>query len=99
VLIASPLAIDGGFSHFKTGLGGQVWWRGIIESWLWVGQTFGAIFGFLIPYISLKWQDIRNDKRLLVLSLFLIVLTSLAILGYVVIGLMLKDYGNCMRLY
>jgi hypothetical protein len=104
VLVTSPLAIDSGFSDLRTGPASKSWQRGFIESWLWVGQVFGASMGFLVPYLPMKWEDIRKEKKHVKCSLYVVVGLCIAVVsapaigGFVAVGLMLKDFGNCVRL-
>jgi formate-dependent nitrite reductase membrane component NrfD len=99
-LIASPLAINGAFSRFRTGPGSKTWERGFIGAWLWVGQIGGVGLGLYIPWVFRKWDDIRKEKLQLVLLVCITVLIgSPAVGGYFAVWQMLKNYGNCTGLF
>lgn len=106
-----PYVLIAIFSHgFETGTLSTPLQRGFMMSWLVVGQVFGAISGWMGHadsttgniFWSSEWRDlVVADFRVFVESFCFTVLPLLAVItpavgGFVVVGLMIKQFGSCV---
>jgi hypothetical protein len=99
ILSGVPFAIIGGLTHFRKGdstITQQVFVLG------WIG--FGTAAGSIIPpmfrlysIIQMYLPMLRKVAALFVI-VFLLLYSTFAIGGMVIVGLMLVDYGSCNRL-
>ncbi|KAF2117150.1 hypothetical protein BDV96DRAFT_19591 [Lophiotrema nucula] len=94
-----PLIPIGVISHFRAG-NSKVSQRVVTMLWL----SWGALVGYLIAEIGVK--DVLGErvkgkfrvKSVIGRGLWYLFIGAPAIAGYVIVGLMLKDYGSCLML-
>jgi len=99
MLTVIPFAIIGGLTHFKKG-SSTVIQQVFTLGWI----VFGTIAGACIPLLFIAYKFIQvNFSRFrylanLYVGVFLAMYSTFAIGGFVIVGLMLVDYGSCIRL-
>jgi hypothetical protein len=105
-----PYVLIAIFSHgFETGTLSTPLQRGFMMSWLVVGQVFGAISGWMGHadstegniFWGFEWSDLVVDRRAFMENFCFPVLPLLAVItpavgGFVVVGLMIKQFGSCV---
>lgn len=86
--VGIPLAIIGSLSRFETGNSSTSAQRGWVLAWLVTGWIYGFAVTFSLYDMAKPggWEDM----------LLRVVLATPAIGGFVVVGQMLVDYGNCI---
>jgi hypothetical protein len=67
-------------------------------SWLATGQVFGAVMGFVghenSSFVADKNFYIQDEAGAILVTFFLVMLSA-AIGGFVIVGLMIKQFGSC----
>jgi hypothetical protein len=96
-----PYVLIAIFSHgFETGTESTTLQRGFVMSWLVVGQVFGAISGWLghsDSTVGNIFYDYELGTKEGYFSLLLLVaVIAPAVGGFVVVGLMIKQFGSCV---
>jgi MFS family permease len=102
--LITPYILIAVFSGFRTGTASNHLQRGFVMSWLVVGQVFGAISGisghkdssvggFLLEDI---WKIRSRPCDTISFVLFLLAVITPSIGGFVVVGLMIKQFGSCV---
>ena len=96
-----PYVLIAIFSHgFETGTESTTLQRGFVMSWLVVGQVFGAISGWLGHSDSTAGNLFYNyqlrDREGYFSLLLLVAVITPAVGGFVVVGLMIKQFGSCV---
>ena len=95
ILVAFMIVgIVASLSHFKVGQSTSAQ-RAWTMTWLVVGMIFGP-FGFVWNTATIPAADF---SEFLVIAIISGILCIPAVGGFVVVGQMLRDYGNCIRVY
>jgi hypothetical protein len=82
--------------------------QGFVVSWLVIGQVFGALSGWLghanrtsgNMFANFKWSGVRRDFSYF-LAVFIVVFLPLLVVitpglgGFVIVGLMIRQFGSC----
>lgn len=103
MVILPPIVIYAGVSQFRRGPSSDSLEYGFTLAWLWTGQTIGFILGWSISFIIGEFEKMNFKVpmslwRPFLLSLAILASASPAVGGYIEVGKMLKDYGNCQQL-
>ena len=99
--VVTPYILIAIFSHgFETGTESTTLQRGFVMSWLVVGQVFGAISGqrgHEDSTVGNIFYDYELGTKEGYFSLLLLVaVIAPAVGGFVVVGLMIKQFGSCV---
>jgi hypothetical protein len=104
--LVTPYVLIAIFSHgFETGTLSTPLQRGFLMSWLVVGQVFGALSGWLghndstagNPFLDMPaWRERDFTFFWSVVLPVLSVAIAPALGGFVVVGLMIKQFGSCV---
>jgi hypothetical protein len=97
--LVTPYVLIAAFTGFRTGSISTPLQRGFVMSWLVTGQVFGALMGYVGHRNSAMVTDEEVFGRIncgaTILIAFFLVMLSAAIGGFVVVGLMIKQFGSC----
>jgi hypothetical protein len=99
IALATPYAFIAVFTRFQTGSISTPLQRGFVMSWLVTGQVFGAVMGivghsdsaFMMNKVLFGGIDSATPY---LLPCFLLIVSA-AVGGFVVVGLMIKQFGSC----
>jgi hypothetical protein len=93
--LIAPYVLIYVFSGFQRGTVSTPLQRGFVMSWLLAGQVFGAFMGWGGQENSAVSFHKLNRLTLISIIVCLVIFTP-AIGGFVVVGLMIKQFGSCV---